>query len=328
MKMNEAMKVLMENATTFSARNKITSLMENEVKAVNNTMVSNFYKSAIEKAHVDFEGIPQSKGDLTHYSGYRSMVETLDLIEQISAKSDVKIKEVETIRTAISNIVTYRESFEKGFRLEKDFIILQYNTLVYACIESTSILISSYVDFVKRPDKNEFVIMKDSMHGRHTSISSLEKFNLAVRQGDFNKVLNAVISSGKDNLVGIDDIVIPTVIIGGVLALVPLIRELIFGFYYSRMKISDYLAQQAMLLEINKQNVQASTVPAKQKNEIIKKQSQHIDKLRRISDSIKVDSKLSDQKASIEMKKENKNWTIDEVQSQAASVDNNGFQLL
>lgn len=94
------------------------------------------------------------------------------------------------------------------------------------------------------------------------------------------------------------------------------------------MKISDYLAQQAMLLEINKQNVQASTVPAKQKNEIIKKQSQHIDKLRRISDSIKVDSKLSDQKASIEMKKENKNWTIDEVQSQAASVDNNGFQLL
>jgi len=328
MKPNYAFKILLENARTFSDRNKITALMENEVQSVNNAMVSNFYKSALEKAHVDFEDIPNSKGDITRYSGYQSMAETLDLIEQIADKNNVKIAEIEVIKDAIKNIATYRESFEKGFRLEKEFIILQYNTLVYACVEATSIMISSYVDFVKRPDRNEFTIVRDHIHGSHTSVQNLEKFNLAVKQGEFSKVLNAVITTGGDNLVGIDDLVVPTLIMGGVLILVPLIRELIFGFYYSRMRVSDYLAHQATLLEINKQSVQASNMPAKQKNEVIKKQAHQIQKLRKMSDTIRVDKSMADSKATVELNKENKGWTIDEVKSQAASTDSNGFQLL
>jgi hypothetical protein len=302
--------------------------LENEVQAVNNAMVSNFYKSALEKAHVDFEDIPNSKGDITRYSGYKSMVDTLDLIEEIAAKNNIKIQEIDAIEDAIKNIVAYREQFEKGFRLEKEFITLQYNTLVYACVEATSVMISSYVDFVKRPDKNEFVILKDNHHGTHLSVQNLQKFNMAVKQGDFSKVMAAVIATGKDNLVGVDDLIVPAVIIGGVLVLVPLIRELIFGFYYSRMKVSDYLSQQAMLLEINKQNVEASKMPPKEKNVIVKKQAQHIEKLRRLSDNIKVDRTMSDNKATIEMNKENKAWTIDEVQTQSAATDTNGFQLL
>jgi hypothetical protein len=328
MQMNPGLKILMENARTFSDRSKIMALMENEIHGVNNAMVSNFYKSALEKSHVDFEDIPQSKGDITKYSGYKSMVETLDLIEQIAAKHSIKIKEVDDIKQAIQNIVAYRETFDKGFRLDKEFIILQYNTLVYAAVEATSLLISSYIDFVKRPDKIEFTVIKDTRHGAHLAIQNLQKFNLTVKQGDFSKVLNSVISTGKDNLVGIDDLVVPALIIGGVLALVPMIRELIFGFYYSRMKVSDYLAQQAMLLEINKENIQASTRPAKEKNEIIKKQGVKIEKLRRMSDAIKVDRTMSDSKASIEMNKENKGWTIDDVRTQSASTDSGGFQLL
>jgi hypothetical protein len=326
--MNAGLKILMENAKTFSQRNEIMGLMESEMQAVNNSMISNLYKSAIEKAHVDFEDIPESKGDITRYSGYQSMVQSLDIIDEIATKHGVKVPEVETVRDAIKNVALYREQFERGFRMEKEFIVLQYNALVYACVESTSVLISSYVDFVKRPDRVEFSIIRNAKHGGHASVQNLARFNHAVKQGDFTKVMNTVLNSGKEGFVGLDSMVVPALIIGGVLVLVPLVREIIFGYYYSRMRISDYLAQQAMLLEINKQNIQASTMSAKEKNAIIKKQADKITKLRRMSDAIKVDRTMADSKASIEMNKENKNWTIEDVKSQSASTDSGGFQLL
>jgi hypothetical protein len=225
--MNPVMKILVENATTYSDRNKIFSLMEAEANNVNNTMISNLYNAAIEKAHVDFEDIPQSKGDLTKYSGYQSMISSLSLIREIMSKSNVKIDDVVIVENAISNITAYRDQFEKGFKLEKEFIILQYNVLVAACVESVSTLISSYVDYVKRPDKIEFTIIKQKNSTGWISISNLDKFNQSVKTGDFSKVLNTVINSGHEGFVGVDDIVVPIVIIGGVSILVPLIRELI-----------------------------------------------------------------------------------------------------
>lgn len=328
MQINPAMKILLENAKSYSERNEVMGLMEAEAEAVNNTMVSNLYKSAIEKAYIDFDDIPESKGDITRYSGYSSMVQVLDLIEQLSVKYNTKVPEVQIVRDAISNITAYRDSFEKGFKLEKEFIILLYNSMVYATVEATSIIISSYVDFVKRPDAVEFTIIKDRTRGGHTVIQNLQKFNKSVKNGDLAKVLRAVINTGKENLIGIDDLVVPTIIIGAVITLVPLIRELIFGFYYSRMRLSDYLEQQAMLLEINKQNIESSNRPAREKTRIVKKQERTIQNLHRLSEKIKVDNKMSDSKATVELHKENKAWTIGDVKSQSASTDTNGFQLL
>lgn len=329
MKINPVLKILLENAKTFSERNEITGLMESEMNSVTSAMVSNLYKSAIEKSYINFENIPESKGDLTRYEGYKSMVGSIALLKELCKKHNVKIAELETVETAMNNIITYRDAFEKGFKLEKEFIMLQYNILVYACVEALSVIISSYVDFVKRPDRVEFVLNKNPRHHHgFLLMKNLEFFNMAVKKGEFSKVLNGVINSGKEGFTGAESILIPAFIIGAVASIVPLIRELIFVFYYSRMKLSDYLEHQATFLEINKQNIQASNLPAKQKNEIIKKQTKYIEKLRRISESIKVDGTMSENKATIELNKENKAWTINDVKSQAASMDTTGFQLL
>jgi hypothetical protein len=324
---NTCFKILTENAKTFTERQVITTLTESEVQSVNNTMVSNLYKSAIEKAHIDFDDIPQSKGDVTRYLGYKSLTQSIEILKEISSKNDTKIPELEIVENALNNIVMYREAFEKGFRLNKEFVELQYNTLVYACVESVSVLISSYVDFVKRPDKIDFVIVKDPKRGGSVSIQNLEKFNLTVKKGDFSKTINAVINSGKEGLIGVDDIIIPALILGGVISLVPMIRELMFLFYYSRMKVSDYLKQQAALIEINKQSVLSSSVSIKEKNAILKKQSEKIHSLQSLSDKIKVDKVMSENKSNVEISKQNKSWSIGEIQSQAATNDL-GFQLM
>lgn len=327
-KVNAAMKILLENARTFSERQAITTLMESEAHVVNNTMVTNLYKSAIEKSHVDFEDIPQSKGDITKYAGYTSMRNIISLLRDLSQKSNVRIEELDIVETALANIVSYRELFEKGFIFQKEFIILQYNTLVYACVEAVSTIISSYVDFIKRPDRIEFTLLREKTRGGNLCITNLEKFNISVKQGDFSKVLNTVLNAGKQGFVGVNELIIPAFIIGAVLSVVPLIRELIFLFYYSRMRLSDYLEHQATLLEIHKQSVEATALPAKKKNEILKQQAQFISKLRHLSEKVKVDRITTETKATNEIGKENKTWTIDEVKAQAASTDKSGFQLL
>ena len=328
LKTNAAMKILLENAKTFAERNKIHALMESEMHAVNNAMVTNLYKSAIEKSHIDFEDIPQSRGDVTKYAGYKSMLQTISLLQEIAAKNNTRIGELDIVETALSNIVAYRDLFEKGFAFQKEFVILQYNTLVYACVEALSTIISSYVDFIKRPDRVEFTIIRDKTRGGNLCIVNLEKFNLSVKQGDFSRVLNSVINTGKEGFVGVNTVMIPAIVVGSVLALVPLIRELIFLFHYSRMRLSDYLEQQATLLEINRQSIEASNMPAKKKNEVLKKQAEYIEKLRHMSNKIKVDRVTSETKATGEMSKQNKAWTIDTVKTQAASMDQGGFQLL
>lgn len=326
---NAVMQIIVENATTYAERNRIYSLMESEVSSVNNSMITNLYKSALDKAHVNFEDIPDSKGDLTKYHGYDSMVSTLGLMRDLAGRSNTKIPELEIIETAISNIIAYREQFQKGFQLDKEFIILEYNTLVYACVESTSTVIASYVDYIKRPDRVEFTIIKNPKLGGTLCIDNLSRFNQCVKQGDFAKVMSTIIGAGKESFVGVDDIIIPTIIIGGVVMLVPTIRELIFFFYYSRMRISDYLKQQSTFLEINKNNIQSNgAIPAKQKNEILKKQQESINMLNTISDKIKVNHTTSEAKTIQDIKQENKGWTLDSVQSQSASTDQTGFKLL
>lgn len=328
---NYALDILSENAKTFLERDKIRVLTENEVTAVNNAMIGNLYQSAIEKAHINFEDIPESKGDITKYSGYKSMTDSLAILTQLSQQQGVKIAEIDTVTQAINNIIACRDLFERGFALEKEFVVLEYNVLVYACVEATSSIISSHVDFVKRPDAVEFQLLKGRERSGDLCIQNLDKFNMSVKSGDFNKVLRTVVQSGQQQFVGLETVAIAAAIIGAVLVSVTLIRELVFFFYFSRMRLSDYLEQQAALLEINKNSLssQGVGVSAKEKNQIVKKQESVIAKLHSISERIKVNRAMAEKNTQASLKKENQTWTIDDVKSQAASTDpNSGFQLL
>jgi len=327
--LNEVSKILIENAITLKEKNQIYSLKESDQNIVNNTMISNLYKSAIEKAHVDFNDIPNSKGDLTKFSGFKSMLDSVDLLHQLSNKTNVKIDELDILDKAINNIINYKESFEKGFKLEKEFIILQYNILVCACIEGLSSIISSYVDFIKRPDRIEFTLIKSPQLTGRICIMNLEKFNSCVRSGEFGKVIKSVIDSGKEGFVGTETLMIGTLIVGGVLVLVPLMRELIFYFYYSRLKISEYLKTQALFLEINKNNINMnSSLNSKNKKQILDRQQTVIRNLQALSDKIRVDDTTSTTQTYKNMNTENKGWSLGSVKTQSASVDGNGFKLL
>lgn len=326
-----AFDILIENATTFAERRKLTSLLESERANVDAAMVTNLYRSAINKSHINFDSIPESKGDITKYEGYKSMRESLEIVRSLANSAKVKVPELDTLDNAISIIGANAPKFTKGFLLRNEAVILLYNTLVLACVESTSLIISSYVDFVKNPNSFDFRLVKNARLTGELSITNLELFVESYNKGDFSKFINSAIEQ-KDNFIGtaITAATLYKAILGTALAasIVPIMRELVFGFYYTRVQVSEYLEQQARLIEIHRRNIESSQLPSNERKAIIAKQEKKANQLLQLSDKIRISANKGSREAVHEIKKENKNWTIDSVQSQTASNDGSGFTLL
>ena len=324
--MNFTTKILLENSTNYNEKNMIRALESTEKAKLDNVMVSNLYKSTIDKAHIDFDSIPETKGDITKYKGYPIMMETLTTIESLASKNNVKIDEIEVIRTAISHLRAYQGIYQDGFALRKSFIELQYNTLVLACVEATTSLVTSYMDYLKRIDTIEFTIIKNRTNNGSHCIEILRQYNNSVKTGECQKFLNAIVKN-KEGFVGMDTAMLGMVIAGGALAIVPLLRELIFYFYYTRMKASEYLELQAMMLEINRTHIESMNMNPKKKKEILKKQEQTMNKMLKLSEKIKVSQKVAKVKSMEEVKKEEKNWSLDNLKKEVVRTDST-FTLL
>ena len=327
--MNPITKILLENCKTFSERREIFSLTEAETLSVNNNMINKLFQSAVNKSHVDFGDIPNSKGDVTKYSGYKSMVESLEVLKNLSLKNSHKIPQIETVEKALNNIVTNRNLFERGFKLNKDYVILQYNTLVMSCVIATSALIVSYVDYVKRVDKIDFVIINAKNTPGELCIENLVKFNKSVSTGDFNKVMTGIVTGDGQAFTGTGSMIVAGIIVGAVFG-VTFMRDIVFYVYYSRVKIAQYLRVQALFLELNKNtiNSQGYDMAADKKAKVLKNQAILIDDLKKYADMIDVSDRMATSNMKNDIKKENSGWKLDDVKSQNASTDSTGFQLI
>lgn len=325
---NATRNFFMENAS-FKDKKAVMAMTEADLAPVSNNLVSALYKSAINKSHIDFEDIPATKGDITKYKGYIDMMKCLDTVDGIARQSNVTIEETEVVRKAVGNIVALRDVYTKGYALDNDFIMLQYSALTALCIEATSGIIASFVDYVKTPDDVKFKIINGKTSPTQTSIDSLKKFNASVASGEYAKVCNVVLKNG--NAVGIvkeNAIIITAAILTSLVAVVALLRQIVFKFFYMRMKLSDYLKMQAMFLEMNRANIEAkeSGVPAAKKKQVIKKQAELATKLSKMADKLKVESNDVNRTATRELKNENTSYTLDGLQSSNSQVDN--FELL
>jgi hypothetical protein len=325
--MNDILKILVENTSTFKERNTVVSLIEGNETKLTNTMVSDMYKSMIDKSDVDFSDIPKSKGDITKYSGYNYTSNTIELMIKLSKDANIKIPELVILETAMRNIIFHREQFEKAYKLNNEFIILNYEVLVACLVEATSIVLINYIDFIRTLNGNvEFKVMKSNTFVDSVPLNTLEKFNTSVRKGEFSNTIRQSLKGNSENFLGGAGTV--SLVIIGVVAAVIMLREAVFYLYYARMKLSDYLKVQALFLEVNKNAVESrSDISQKKKDEIIRKQSEAVKKLYKAADFVKVDSAMSEKKVKDEIKSENKVYTLDKVSSQTSNNDV-GFSML
>lgn len=92
-------------------------------------------------------------------------------------------------------------------------------------------------------------------------------------------------------------------------AFIPFLRNIVYMHYYTRMKVSDYLAIQADLLEANANELQYSSdtsMDETQKDKVVKKQLKWVQRLRAWSNKFAIDNKESNNKSSKEIESESK----------------------
>jgi hypothetical protein len=315
---NPCFRILEENCVDYKEKRELYAILENDSVKVGEKMISNLYDKTLAKSGIDFGDIPASKGNIEACNGYVLMSSTLSVLSSLSQQSKVKIPELMTIETSINYLKSNRNTFERAFKMDSDPMMMYYNTLVYSCIESTSLILANYVDYVKNPNKPQMKIKRSNIES--IALNNLEHFNHSCKDGSFNKLSNQLLTgavSAQSSQDFVAESVMGTIGAGILIAtsLIPILRTVIYYYYYSKMRIVDFLDQQSYFLQMNEANINSTiSEPAKRK-EIIKKQNNIMKQFEMLSDRIRINEKVTKKQVHVEVKNENKNWTLDSLKS-------------
>lgn len=312
--------------TDVETRKILISIDEADQNQVVTSLASKLYDSIVNKIDdIDCETINQSAGDITKIENYDKLVECLGTMNSLIQASNQTSEPVETILLAMNNIKSRKEMFEKAFKFEIELPIVYYNMITLACVVSTSFMISCCVEFIKSPKDESFTItvdkVKDFNPAEYLMFKNLERFNKSCSNGTFDKAMDNIVRTNTKNFLGLSTgasvavgIVAGVAIAGLIVSIIPVIRELIFTFYLCRVRISDYFAVQADLLDMNAANIEAnSTIDPKKRKEIIKKQTKIASHFRQISNTVEVKMKDANSKAMKELEKSDQKLKIKDV---------------
>lgn len=309
--------------TDTETRKVLISVNEEDQAQIVTDLTSKLYDSIVNKiTDIDFGNIPDTNGDITKVENFAQMTDCLDTMGSLLDTYKQDVSPVLVIKRAIANIASRKDMFEKAFRYEIELPIVMYNTLTLACIASTSYLISSCVEFIKNPSDESFTIALTKTGAVKTQESlmfkNLEKFNKSCEKAEFDKCMEHVISTKVKNLVGGVPTGVAILAIGAIagilLSIIPITRELIFAFYLSRVKMSDYFEVQADLLDMNAASVENSTtLDPKKRKDVAKRQTSIASNFRKIANFVEVKTKDADSKALKEIGKSNTKLKIKDV---------------
>ena len=302
-------------ASSYEDRKYISMLTESERLEVNGTLIQNLYRSVIERNTIDFGDIPDSMGDIEKVKYYDTTLECLNILKSAPDSTDYIKTSVSDVLSCISNMKGLKSLFGTGFRINHQFMQIMYNSMVMAIIDATSMLISDYVTYCMGADGRSSVNL-DKNRG-NVCLDNIRKFNKMYMKGDVTKSLNYMISEYKKSALG-TTLVITTVVIGVLLAIVPLIRELVYFFYSSKVKLYNYLELEAKFLELNKTVVQASNKSAAEKKKILQNQEKKILELHRLADKLKVTNEDTQIQMAKEIAKDNSGYSLNNMENQMA----------
>ena len=320
-------KVIVEymDYTDIETNRRLMALDEEEQNTVLVSLTKKFYEMIVGKVdQVDFGEIPASKGDITKLSRYKNIVKCTELMADIFQQYREDPEPVKVINTAIDNVIVHKDLFMTAFAVKNELGIYMYNSITLGIINALSYMIAVCIEYVKDPKNDGMKIVMDKTGiGKvkdHLVYENIIKFNESCRKGDIENALRPLVRSKAKGFVGTAILGIKVaVVFGGVLlAIVPLIRDLVYFFFAARARVSSYFDLQAELLEMNsnelKNNPDIKTED--DKKSVIRRQLKIAGVFRKLADSIAVDAKTSERTATNDIKKDSKTYKIDDVETQ------------
>jgi len=298
--------------TDDMTRGILLTVNEADQNAVMVSLSNKLYKHIVDKIDdIDFGTLPQSKGDITKIENYEEMVDCLNVINDILVNYNQPTGPVDTVRTAINNMVDRTSTFTRAYEMNVEMPIIIYNTIVLAIVSSVSYLISTTIEFIKLPQDQGYEIALDKnaamKTNSHLLYKDLEKFNKSCANGELDKMLEFVMKQNASNFGGetlMFGAMYTAAALGVIILIIPVIRELIFFFYYIRAKLSDYFDAQSTILTMNAYNIENNlTRDSKTRKDIAKKQKNIAEKFKKISNFFKIQYKSAEKKTTDNVKK-------------------------
>lgn len=302
-------------------RHILLSVNEADQSQVLTALTSKLYDNIVEKVDdIDYGDIPNTKGDITKLANYEKLENCIEILIDILEEYKQDTKPILIIDHALENIKARKELFEKAFRYNIELPMVMYSTICLSIISSVSFMISTCIEFIKTPSQETFNIVLDKVALAKTKQNllfiNLDKFNKSCKNGDFDRAMEHIINNKVKNFTGITAIgVVGSIaLIGIILNIIPIMRELIFYFYYSKTRVSDYFDAQADLLQMNAYNIEHNELRSPEEREkIVKKQLKIVELFRKISNKLAIDNKESEARATKEIVNNNKKFKTDEV---------------
>lgn len=311
-------------------RNKLLSLEESEKDMVLSSLSAKLYNIIVDKAtEIDYGDIPKSKGDITRIPNFVNITECLNTIRGILVEFKEDTEPVDEILKAIDNLRESRPMWEKAYVFNSPVPITFYETMALAIVSSTSLLISTSIDYIKEPSENTYNITLDkvSYHKSKDALlfRNLRKFNKGYKSGEIKKVMEPMLKVKEEVSEAVDIInefsatsIIAAVVTAGVIVsmislIVPILHELTSFFFCTKQHISDFFDIQADLLALNAESVKLDyTKTESERDKIYKKQMNLVNRFKKIANALAVKLKSAEKRGEAMYKKESAvKYTID-----------------
>jgi hypothetical protein len=287
----------------------LTKLNEAERDGSLDLIAKNLYGSIIANANdIDYGEIPNSAGDITKLSNYKTLNEAISNIEKVLIEYREDTSSVQVVKDAMNNMVALKPQFTLGYTTGVDIIKILYNNIVLGIIASVSHLLAAITDYMVSTNK-DFSINLDKAALRDTKsnilFQTLKSFNNSCSNGKMKKVLQdlnreANGARGFAGFVALNGMLA----IGIIMIIIPILRNLIYFFYNARVSVSDYLDIQSEILKMNVLELESSD--RKDRKEISKKQKAIIGNIEKLSDKIRVKHNTAESKTKKEIEKAEK----------------------
>lgn len=300
-------------------------------------LTSKLYDNIVEKVDdIDYGDIPMTKGDVTALPNYEKLRSSIGLLRDILVEFKQDPAPINEISTALANVECRKDAFGRAFKYRSELPMITYNNIVLAIISSVSYMIATCIEFIKTPNKDNFEMTLDKVAlaktKNHMLYGDLKKFNKMCEKGELDKILEYILKNriktigeasgiepmNEDNIgvigaIGISIgilVLIPTV-------LIPLLREIVFLFFYVHMKISDFFDIQADLLQMNAYTVQNDeSRDERERDRIAAAQLKKVNLFRKVADWFAIKLRKSEIDAQSDIKEASSKQKIKDLEDE------------
>lgn len=244
-----------------------TNLTEYKLKHMSDESLTEASNRALDKIianvsnkynRVDLKLIHDSKGDVTRFVHYKTMMECLDVLKSI-ANATINIPQISVIVETIAILEKYRREFQLAYVRKNSGVIMVYSTTLMGAYMATSELVSNSLQFINgqfdSPDQMSANVNEEGVQSDLFSVDALVQFNKSDRDGTLKKLLDNT-DKPMEEAALMEFTVTPvaaSVFIGFnvLFNFGKIMRGIIYTYYNSRTKLADYFSVQEALLKSN-----------------------------------------------------------------------------